>query len=151
MALQQRLVDEMKEAMRTGDTDRVSVIRLLRSAIKNKDIDKGKGQQLTDDEILQVISSAVKQRKESIDQFEKGGRQDLVDKEKKELAILQSFLPQQISDEELRIKIKEAIAQSGATDVKDMGKVMKIVVPQLVGRAEGSKISQMVRECLGQK
>lgn len=151
MALQQRLIDEMKEAMRTGDTDRVSVIRLLRSSIKNKEIDKGKGQQLTDDEILQVISSAVKQRKESIEQFEKGGRQDLVDKEKKELSILQSFLPQPISDEELRIKIKEAIAQSGATDVKDMGKVMKIVVPQLVGRAEGSKISQMVRECLVQK
>ncbi len=141
----------MKEAMRTGDADRLSVIRLLRSTIKNKEIDKGKGQQLTDEEILQVISTAVKQRKESIEQFEKGGRQDLVDKEKKELAILQSFLPQPISDEELRIKIKEAIAQSGATDAKDMGKVMKLVVPQLVGRAEGRKISQMVRECLGQK
>jgi len=151
MPLQQRLTDEMKEAMRTGDADRLSVIRLLRSTIKNKEIDKGKGQQLTDEEILQVISTAVKQRKESIEQFEKGGRQDLVDKEKKELAILQSFLPQPISDEELRIKIKEAIAQSGATDAKDMGKVMKLVVPQLVGRAEGSKISQMVRECLGQK
>lgn len=151
MALHQRLVDEMKEAMRTGDTDRVSVIRLLRSAIKNKEIDKGKGQQLTDEEILQVISSALKQRKESIEQFEKGGRRDLVDKETKELAILHSFLSQQISDDDLRIKIKEAIAQSGAAEVKDMGKVMKLLVPQLVGRAEGSKISQMVRECLGQK
>lgn len=151
MTLQQRLVDEMKEAMRTGDANRLSVIRLLRSAIKNKEIDKGKGQQLTEEEILQVISTAVKQRKESIEQFEKGGRRDLVEKENSELTILQSFLPQQISDEELRIKIKEAIAQSGAADIKDMGKVMKIVVPQLVGRAEGSKISQMVRECLGQK
>ena len=151
MTLQQRLVDEMKEAMRTGDADRLSVIRLLRASIKNKEIDKGKGQQLTEEEILQVISTAVKQRKESIEQFEKGGRQDLVEKEKKELAILQSFLPQPISDEELRIKIKEAIAQSGAADVKDMGKVMKLLVPQLVGKAEGSKISQMVRECLGQK
>lgn len=141
----------MKEAMRTGDADRLSVIRLLRASIKNKEIDKGKGQQLTEEEILQVISTAVKQRKESIEQFEKGGRQDLVEKEKKELAILQSFLPQPISDEELRIKIKEAIAQSGAADVKDMGKVMKLLVPQLVGKAEGSKISQMVRECLGQK
>lgn len=150
MTLQQRLTDEMKEAMRTGDADRLSVIRLLRANIKNKEIDKGKGQQLTEEEILQVISTAVKQRKESIEQFERGGRQDLVDKEKKEVTILQSFLPQQISDEELRIKIKEAIAQSGATDAKDMGKVMKLVVPQLVGRAEGSKISQMVRECLGQ-
>ncbi|TAK07383.1 MAG: GatB/YqeY domain-containing protein [Candidatus Manganitrophaceae bacterium] len=151
MTLQQRLVDEMKEAMRTGDANRLSVIRLLRSAIKNKEIDKGKGQQLTEEEILQVISTAVKQRKESIEQFEKGGRRDLVEKENSELTILQSFLPQQISDEELRIKIKEAIAQSGAADIKDMGKVMKLVVPQLVGRAEGSKISQMVRECLGQK
>src|SRR5579884_1971745 len=151
MPLQQRLTDEMKEAMRTGDADRLSVIRLLRSSIKNKEIDKGKGQQLTDEEILQVISTAVKQRKESIEQFERGGRQDLVDKEKKEISIFQSFLPLPISDEELRLKIKEAIAQSGASDAKDMGKVMKIVVPQLVGRAEGSKISQMVRECLGQK
>ncbi len=151
MTLQQKLVDDMKQAMKTGDTDRLSVIRLLRSAIKNKEIDKGKGQKLADDEILQVISSAVKQRKESIELFAKGGRQDLVEKEQKELAILQSFLPQQISDEELRLKIKEAIAQSGATEIKDMGKVMKLLVPQLVGKAEGSKVSQMVRECLGQK
>lgn len=151
MDLQQRLMDDMKEAMRSGDSDRLSVVRLLRSTIKNKEIEKGKGQKLTEEEILQVIASAVKQRKESIELFEKGGRQDLVEKEKKEMAILQSYLPQQISDEELRTKVKEAIVQSGASDVKQMGKVMKILVPQLVGRAEGDSISRMVRACLEQK
>lgn len=137
--------------MRTGDAARLSVIRLLRSAIKNKEIDKGKGQKLTEEEVLQLISSAMKQRRESIEQFAKGGRQDLVEQEEKELTILQSFLPEQISDEALRIKVQEAIAQSGATDVKEMGKVMKLLIPQLVGKAEGNKISQVVRECLGQK
>lgn len=151
MDIQQRLMDEMKEGMRTGNSDRVSVIRLLRAAIKNKEIEKGRGQKLTEEEILQVIASAVKQRRESIDQFAKGGRTDLVEKEKQEMAILQSFLPQPISDEELRAKVNEAIAQSGATDLKQMGKVMKILVPQLVGRAEGEAISQMVRSCLERK
>lgn len=149
--LQQRLMDEMKEAMRTGDSDRLSVVRLLRSTIKNKEIEKGKGQKLTEEEVMQVISTAVKQRRESIELFEKGGRQDLAEKEKKELSILQSYLPQPISEEELRAKVKEAIAQSGANDVKQMGKVMKILVPQLVGRAEGDSISRMVRACLEQK
>ena len=141
----------MKEGMRSGDSDRVSVVRLLRSTIKNKEIEKGKGQKLSEEEVMQVIASAVKQRRESIELFEKGGRQDLVEKEKKEMSILQSYLPQPISDEELRTKVKEAIAQSGASDVKQMGKVMKILVPQLVGRAEGDSISRMVRACLEQK
>lgn len=148
MSLQQKLMEEMKEGMRTGDQDRVSVIRLLRATIKNKEIDKGKGQQLTEEEVLQVISTAVKQRKESIEMFSKGGREDLVEKEKRELEILHSFLPQPLSEEELRTKVKEAIAQSGASDIKQMGKVMKILVPQLVGRAEGTAISQMVKSCL---
>lgn len=141
----------MKEAMRGGDADRLSVVRLLRATIKNKEIEKGKGQKLTEEEVLQVIASAVKQRRESIELFEKGGRQDLAEKEKKEVAILQSYLPQQISEEELRAKVTEAIAQSGVNDVKQMGKVMKILVPQLVGRAEGDSISRMVRACLEQK
>ncbi|MBI3803938.1 MAG: GatB/YqeY domain-containing protein [Nitrospirae bacterium] len=151
MTTQEKLAEELKGAMRTGDAARLSVIRLLRSAIKNKEIDKGKGQKLTEEEVLQLISSAMKQRRESIEQFAKGGRQDLVEQEEKELTILQSFLPEQISDEALRIKVQEAIAQSGATDVKEMGKVMKLLIPQLVGKAEGNKISQVVRECLGQK
>lgn len=137
--------------MRTGDADRLSVIRLLRATIKNKEIEKGKGQKLTEEEVMQVISSAVKQRRESVELFEKGGRQDLAEKEKKEIAILQSYLPQPVSEEELRAKVKEAIAQAGVNDVKQMGKVMKILVPQLVGRAEGDSISRMVRACLEQK
>lgn len=151
MSLREKLMEEMKEGMRTKDADRVSVIRLLRASIKNKEIDKGKGQSLTEEEILQVIASAVKQRKESIEQFSKGGRQDLVDKESRELAILQSFLPQPMSEGELQAKIQEAIAQAGATDIKQMGKVMKILMPQLVGKAEGNKISEMVRASLERK
>lgn len=151
MILQQKLMEEMKNGMRNGDADRVSVIRLLRSSIKNREIEKGKGVPLTEDEILQVITSAVKQRKESIELFLKGGRQDLVEKEQKELTILQSFLPQPISDEELKAKIAEVIAQSGASDIKQMGKVMKLLVPQLLGKADGTKISEMVRASLENK
>ncbi|MFY9270302.1 MAG: GatB/YqeY domain-containing protein [Candidatus Manganitrophaceae bacterium] len=148
MTLKERLNDELKDGMRAGDTTKVSVIRLLRSVIKNKEIEIAKGHSLTDEEIFQVISSGVKQRKESIELFEKGGRRDLVEKEQKELAILRSFLPQPISDEELRLKVTEAIAQVGTSNLKDMGKVMKLLTQQLAGKVEGSRLSQVVRECL---
>ncbi|MFQ5779605.1 MAG: GatB/YqeY domain-containing protein [Nitrospiria bacterium] len=148
MGLQQRLMEELKVGMRAGDTDRVSVIRLLRAIIKNKEIEKGKGETLTEEEILKVIASAVKQRNESIEQFSKGGREDLVRKEKKELAILQSFLPEPLSEEALRVKVEEAIAASGVNDVKQMGVVMKRLMPELVGRADGNIVRQLVQACL---
>ncbi len=148
MTLNQKLTDTLKEAMRAKDAARVSVIRLLRAAIKNKEIEKGKGQQLTEEEVLQVIALSIKQRKESIEHFLKGGRSDLVEKERGECSILESFLPQQMSVEELKARITEAIIQTGATDIKQMGKVMKLLMPQVIGRAEGSVVSQMVRACL---
>lgn len=148
MELRQKLMHEMKEGMRSRDTDRVSVIRLLFATIKNKEIEKGKGTQLSDDEILKVLVSAAKQRKESIEQFSKSDRDDLVEKEKRELAILQTYLPEPLSEDALRVKVNEAISQMGATEVKQMGAVMKLLMSQLVGRADGNQLRKMVQSAL---
>ncbi len=147
MGLKEKIMQDMKEAMKAKDTAKVSTLRLLISEIKNKEIDK-RGE-LTDDEILAVIQKAVKQRKESIEQYEKAGRSDLVEKEKKELEILEAYLPQPLSEEELEAIIDEAIKEAQATSVKDMGKVMKIVMPKVRGRADGKIVNQKVREKLG--
>jgi len=153
--LQQRLLAEMKEAMKSGDAERVSVIRMLRSTIKNKEIEKrpglseGEGAALAEEELLQIIAAAVKQRNESIPIFEKAGRTDLVEKEKKEVAILESFLPQPFSELELDVKISEAISDASATTVQHMGEVMKRLKPRIVGRADMQKVSAKVRACLG--
>ncbi len=157
MDIQQRLVTEMKEAMKSGDADRLSVIRMLRSAIKNKEIDKrptlteGQNPSLTEEDVLQVISSAVKQRKESIALFIQENRTDLADKETKELSVLQSYLPPALSEEEIKQIIQDAIAESGATTPKQMGNVMKLVSPKVTGKADGKQVSDMVRACLEQK
>ena len=147
MGLKEKIMQDMKEAMKAKDTAKVSTLRLLISEIKNKEIDK-RGE-LTDDEILAVIQKAVKQRKESIEQYEKAGRSDLVEKEKKELEILEAYLPQPLSEEELEAIIDEAIKEAQATSVKDMGKVMKIVMPKVRGRADDKIVNQKVREKLG--
>ena len=147
MGLKEKIMQDMKEAMKAKDTAKVSTLRLLISEIKNKEIDK-RGE-LTDDEILAVIQKAVKQRKESIEQYEKAGRNDLVEKEKKELEILEAYLPQPLSEGELEAIIDEAIKEAQATSVKDMGKVMKIVMPKVRGRADGKIVNQKVREKLG--
>ena len=150
MSLQQRLLDEMKTAMRDGDALKVSVIRLLRASIKNKEISKGKSNPLTEQEILETVISATKQRKDSIELFTKGGRTDLVAKEQKELEILQTFLPQSLSMEELRAKAEAVIKELGASGPKDMGKVMKLLMPQVVGRVDGSAVGQVVKDLLAQ-
>ncbi|MFQ5542870.1 MAG: GatB/YqeY domain-containing protein [Nitrospiria bacterium] len=148
MTLRQRLTDEMKEGMRARDADRVSVIRLLISTIKNKEIEKGKNQKLSEEEILRIISSAAKQRKESISQFSKGGRSDLVEKEEGELKILQTYLPEPLSEEALRKEVEKVIGETGITDIKQMGIAMKALIPKLMGRAEGDVIRKMVQTCL---
>ncbi|MFQ5579206.1 MAG: GatB/YqeY domain-containing protein [Nitrospiria bacterium] len=151
MGLQEQFAEEMKAGMRSGDSDRVSVIRLLRATLKNKEIEKGKGLALTEDEVLKVVSTAVKRCREAIEMFSKGGREDLVQKENKELSILQSFLPKPLSEEELRAKVEEAIASSGANGMSQMGLVMKAVMPGLLGQAEGKVVRKMVQTCLEQK
>jgi uncharacterized protein YqeY len=140
----------MKEAMKSGDADRLSVIRLLRATIKNKEIEKGKDYSLSEDEIIQVVSSAAKQRKESIAIFQEGKRSDLAEKEQKELSILESYLPAALSDAELEALVSETVTASGAKTMKQMGDVMKLLLPKVTGKADGKKVSDLVRSHLGQ-
>jgi len=149
MLLQERLSQEMKQALKSGDSTRLSVIRLLRASIKNREIERGKNRPLTENDLIEVVVSAVKQRNEAIEQFAKAGRMDLVKKEEAELKILQDFLPKPLSQEELDAKISEAILATGASGIKDMGKVMKMLIPQVVGRADAAQVSQKVKELLG--
>ena len=147
MSLKERIQTELKEAMKAHDELKVSTLRLLNSSIKNKEIDERKP--LDDEGLLAILSTAAKQRRESIDQYEKGGRQDLADKEKAELAILQSYLPQQLSKDEVAAAIKETIAETGASGAKDMGKVMKALMPKVKGKADGKLVNELVKELLG--
>jgi len=147
MALRERLSEEMKNAMKSRDDLRLSAIRMVRSAVKNKEIDVRR--ELADQEIVEVLSTLVKQRRESIRMFTEAGRDDLVAKEEKELAILLEFLPQQLGRDEVAALVEQAIAESGAQGSKDMGKVMKLLMPHVSGRADGKMVSDVVREKLG--
>ena len=150
MSLQEQLVNDMKEAMKSGDSLKVSTIRMLKAAIKNKEIEKGgTSYKLSDKETLEVIVTAIKQRKDSIEQFTKGHRLDLADKEKKELEILQAYMPPQMSDEDVKAEVKKAIAETSASSQKDMGKVMKVLMPRIAGRADGAVVNRIVRELIG--
>jgi hypothetical protein len=150
MSLQEQLVNDMKVAMKSGDSVKVSTIRMLKAAIKNKEIEKGgTSYKLSDKEILEVIATAIKQRKDSIEQFTKGHRLDLAEKEKKELEILQAYMPPQMSDEDVKAEVKKAIAETSASSQKDMGKVMKILMPRIAGRADGAVVNRIVRELIG--
>ncbi len=146
MKLRDRLVDEMKTAMKARDEVKVSAIRMVRSAVKNREIDLGK--ELDDREIIEVIASLGKQRRESIRLFQEAGRNDLVTKEERELSILMDFLPRQLDRDEIAEIVEKAIAESGAQGLRDMGKVMKIVMPQVSGRADGNAVGEIVREKL---
>ncbi|MBI5746161.1 MAG: GatB/YqeY domain-containing protein [Nitrospirae bacterium] len=148
MPLQERLINEMKEAMRSGDKNKVSVIRMVRSSLKYKEIEKGKDKVLSEEDVIQVIVSSVRQRRDSIEEFKKGGRQDLADKEEAEIRILQAFLPKQITNEELVKIIKETIEEVNAVGIRDMGQVMKRLVPKIVGKADPASVSNIVKEIL---
>ncbi len=146
MGLEDRLMDEMKEAMKSNDKLRLSTIRLVRSSLKNKEIELRR--KLEDEDILRVIQGMVRKGEESIEQFQAGGRLDLVEKERKEIEILKSFLPQPISNEEILSIINESIKETQASSLKDLGKVMKLVMSKLGGRADGKLINQLVKERL---
>ena len=146
MPLNDRLIDEMKLAAKAKDKLRLSTVRMIRASIKNKEIEK-KGE-LEDKEIIEIMSTLVKQRKESIRQFREGKRDDLVRKEEAELSILLSFMPTQLSSEEIEEKVKEAIKEIGATSIKDIGKVMKFLMMGLVGRVDGKVLNEIVKERL---
>ena len=146
MLLRDRLSEEMKGAMKARDEIRLSAIRLIRSTVKNREIEVK--HELTDQEITEVISTLAKQRRESIRLFGEAGRADLVEKEERELALLLEFLPQQLTHEEVEALVVAAIAESGAQGARDMGKVMKVLMPRVAGKSDGSVVSALVREKL---
>ena len=141
-----RLAEDYRAALRSGDKLKVSVIRLLTALIKNREVEK-RGP-LTDAEVMQAISSSCKQRQDSIEQYRQGGRQDLVDKETAELHILQSYMPQPFTAEELEELVRGAIQEAQAASPKEMGKVMTLLMPKVTGRADGKVVSALVREML---
>ena len=147
MSIKEKLRADLVAAMKARAELKVSTLRLITSAIKNKEIDERK--ELDDDGVLAVLNTAAKQRRDSIEQYEKGGRQDLADKEKAELVIIQEYLPQQLSKDEVTAFIKEAIAETGAAGAKDMGKVMKALMPKVKGKADGKLVNELVKEILG--
>jgi uncharacterized protein YqeY len=146
MSLQQRLDGDLKAAMKSSDSLKTSVLRMVKAAIKNKQVEKR--EDLSEEEIISVLSTLTKQRRESIDLFSKGGREDLAEKERQELAVLQLYLPGQLSPEDLDRIIMEAINESSAEGVKDIGKVMRLIMPRVQGAADGKVVNQRVRELL---
>ena len=144
-----QLVEDLKAALKGGDRLRTSVLRLLCALIKNKEIEK-RGE-LDDPEIIQAVIASCKLRKEAIEQYTKGGRDDLAAKEEAELTLLEAYLPPPLSPEELRKKIEEALAASQASSLKDMGKVMALLMPEISGRADGKVVSQMVKDALSRR
>jgi hypothetical protein len=147
MSLKERIQQDMKDAMRAADKPRLGTIRLILAAIKQIEVDERKD--LDDTGITIVLDRMVKQRRESISQFEKAGRTDLVDQEAAELAIIQTYLPEPLSESELNALIDEAMAQTGASSIKDMGKVMALLKPKLQGRADMGAVSAMIKARLG--
>ena len=148
MNLNNKVAADITAAMKARDAARLSALRMLKAAIMNKGVEKGRD--LDDAEILQVVSSLVKQRRDSIEQFDKAGRTDLVDKETGEVAVLEAYLPPAATPEQIDAAVSEAIAESGATSPKDMGKVMKAVMPKLAGKnADGKAVNEAVRRKLG--
>ncbi len=146
MTLEETLVTQMKEAMKSNDKVRLSTIRMIRSTIKNKAIELRKP--LDDQEIQRVIQGMVRKGEESVEQFKLGGRADLVEKESKEIEILKSFLPKSLTREEIVAAIDQTIKETQSSSLKDLGKVMKAVMPKLEGKADGKLVNQIVRERL---
>ncbi len=147
MGLRVSIDEDVKRALKSGEKDKLSTLRMLNAALKNKQIDKRRP--LTEEEVMETVRSLIKQRKDSIEQFSKGGRQDLVDKETAEVKFLEVYLPQQLSREEIEAMVRDAIAQTGAQGAKDMGKVMKALIPVIGGRADGKLVSELVKHALG--
>ena len=144
MTFVDKVNQDIAEAMRAKDQDRLGPLRMLKAALMNKKVERGKD--VTDGEAMQVVSTLVKQRKDSVDQFTKAGRQDLADKEQAEIAILETYLPPPVSREELEKAVDEAVRTTGASSPKDMGWVMKAVMAGLAGRnADGKLINELVR------
>jgi uncharacterized protein YqeY len=147
MSLKERITDDMKAAMRSGEKELLSVIRMITAAIKQREVDERIS--LDDTQVLSVLDKMLKQRKESMVQFQAGNRQDLVDKEAAEITLLQGYLPSQLSDAEIDALIKDAIASTGAASIKDMGKVMGLIKGKAQGRADMAAVGAKIKAKLG--
>jgi uncharacterized protein YqeY len=147
VSLIQQLDQDMKAAMKQKDKETLSTIRMVRASIKKVEIDN-RGE-LSEDQVLEVLVREIKQRKDSQNEYEKAGREDLAVKEKREIEILSSYLPKQLTEEELREVVVKAIADTGATSKKEMGKVMGAVLPLVKGRADSKQVNQLVQQLLG--
>jgi len=144
MNLKKKIISDLKDSMKAGDQITRGVLRMLNSDIKNAEIEKGG--EAGDNEVIEIIKRSVKRRKDSIEQFAKGGRADLVSKEKEELAVLEKYMPEQMSEEEIRKIVKRIILESGAPDASGFGKVMGAVMKEAGGNADGSVVSGIVKE-----
>jgi hypothetical protein len=147
VTLRERITEDMKAAMRASDKERLSTIRMVQAAIQQREVDERIT--LDDAQVIAVLEKMVKQRRESIVQFEQGGRQDLADKEKSEIVLLQHYLPAQLTEAEVDAIIRDAIASTGAASVKDMGKVMAAVKARAAGRADMGAVSARIKATLG--
>jgi hypothetical protein len=148
MPLKEQLSSDLKDAMRAGDEVRKSTLRMLLSAVNMAEVAGSERHDLSDDQVMQVIVKQVKQRKESIDEFGKAGRQDLVDKETAEMHVLQAYMPEQMGRAEIEAEVRKAMEETGAATAADKGKLMKVLMPRLSGKAEGREINAVVTELL---
>jgi len=146
MSLSERLNEDMKQAMKNQDKFRLSVIRMIRSSVKNVEIESRKT--LDDNEVIDVLHRELKQRKDSLQEFEKAGRTDLVEQMNKEIAILQEYLPQQLTEEEIKAIVQETIQETGASSKADMGKLMGALMPKVKGRADGKTVNRIAQQFL---
>ncbi len=146
MGLKEKITEDMKAAMRAKESDKLATIRLLTAAIKQREVDERI--ELSDEQVLSVLEKMMKQRKDSITQFEAGGRQDLADIEKAEMVVLSAYMPAQMSDAEVQADVQAAVAQVGAAGPQDMGKVMAVLKGKLAGRADMTAVSAMVKAAL---
>jgi len=147
--LKDKIQEDLKQAMLAKEVEKLSTIRMLKSALQYFEIQKGgAGYEATDEDVMDVIGREIKKRRESIEMYEKGGRQELADKEKLELEILQTYLPEQMTEEEVQVLVNEAITQTGAKTMQDMGKVMDALMPKVKGKTDASIISNLVRQKL---
>lgn len=148
MTIKERLTENMKEAMKAKEAGklRLSVIRMVRAAIKNTEIDGKK--ELGDEEVIEVIAREAKKRRDALEEYRKAGREDFVQSLEQELAVLADYLPEQLSESDIRGLVEQAVNETGAKDIKDMGKVMSALMPKVKGRADGRLVNQIVRELL---
>jgi uncharacterized protein YqeY len=145
MSLREKIPQDLKDALRSKKTLELTVLRMLQSSIRNKEIEKQK-KELSDEEVIEVVAGEIKKRKEAAAEFEKVDRQEAAQQEKAEAEILMKYMPIQMSEDEIRAEVKKAVTDSGAGGIKDLGKVMRIIIPAVKGKADGAVVNKIVRE-----